>query len=69
MRSVHALGRSHGSVDDPDLVLRASLVPVLALAQRAGLGRLLAEHVRPGGEGGGGAHPTVPCLVAGTVLN
>ena len=32
------------------------LVPVMALAQRAGLGELVAEHVTPGGECGVNAH-------------
>ena len=44
---------------------RAALVPVMALAQRAGLGGLVAEHVRPGGPCGVNAHLKVPCLVAG----
>jgi len=37
--------------DDPNLVSCAGVVPVLALAQRAGLHRLVAEHVHPGGAG------------------
>src|SRR5260370_11806074 len=37
----------------------------MALAGRAGLGDLVAEHVRPGGECGVNAHLKVPCLVAG----
>src|SRR5260221_7415212 len=37
----------------------------MALAQRAGLGDLVAELVRPGGECGVNAHLKVPCLVAG----
>src|ERR1700677_2827247 len=37
----------------------------MALAERAGLGELVAEHVRPGGECGVNAHLKVPCLVAG----
>jgi len=37
----------------------------MALAQRAGLGELAAEHVRPGGECGASAHVKIPCLVAG----
>ena len=44
---------------------RAGLVPVMALAQRAGLARLVADHVRPGGPCGVNAHLKVPCLVAG----
>src|SRR5258707_3006712 len=37
----------------------------MALAQRAGLGQLVAEYVRPGGDCGVNAHLKVPCLVAG----
>jgi hypothetical protein len=43
----------------------AGLVPVMALAERAGLPDLVAEHVRPGGDCGVNAHLKVPCLVAG----
>ncbi|MGB6582941.1 MAG: hypothetical protein WBF34_34010 [Streptosporangiaceae bacterium] len=43
----------------------AGLVPVMALAQRAGLADLIAEHVRPGGECGVNAYLKVGCLVAG----
>jgi hypothetical protein len=37
----------------------------MALAQRAGLGDLVAGHVRPGGQCGVNAAAKVPCLVAG----
>src|SRR5438034_442725 len=37
----------------------------MALAQRAGLGDLIAGLVRPGGDCGVNAHLKVPCLVAG----
>src|ERR1700678_4270415 len=37
----------------------------MALAERAGLGDLVAEHVRPGGECGVNPHLKVACLVAG----
>src|SRR5437773_11103770 len=67
MRLLHVLARTHASFDDPDLVSRAGLVPVMALAQRAGLGGLVAEHVRPGGECGVNAYLKIPCLVAGMV--
>src|SRR5258708_35570292 len=53
------------SFDDPGLVSHAGLVPVMALAQRAGLGELVAEHVTPGGKCGVNAHLKVPCLAAG----
>jgi hypothetical protein len=62
---LHSLARTHASFDDPDLVSHAGLVPVMALAQRAGLASLVAEHVRPGGECGVNPHLKVPCLVAG----
>jgi hypothetical protein len=53
--------------DDPNLVSRAGLVPVMALAQRAGLGDLVAEHVRIGHRCGVNAHLKVPCLAAGMI--
>src|SRR5207342_3847619 len=37
----------------------------MALADRAGLADLAADHVRPGGDCGVNAHLKVPCLVAG----
>ena len=67
MRLLHDLARTHASFDDPNLVSRAGLVPVMALAQRAGLGGLVAEHVRPGGECGVNAYLKIPCLIAGMV--
>ena len=65
MRLLHGLARTHASFDDPNLVSRAGLIPVMALAQRAGLADLVAEHVRPGGDCGVNAHLKIPCLVAG----
>ena len=65
MRLLHGLAKTHASFDDPNLVSRSGLVPVMALAHRAGLGDLVAEHVRPGGECGVNAHLKIPCLVAG----
>ena len=65
MRLLHSLARTHASFDDPNLVSHAGLVPVMALAERAGLPDLIAEHVRPGGECGVNAHLKVACLVAG----
>jgi hypothetical protein len=62
---LHSLAKTHASFDDPNLVSHAGLVPVMALAQRAGLPDLAAEHVRPAGECGVNAHLKVPCLVAG----
>ena len=65
VRLLHGLAKTHASFDDPNLVSHAGLVPVMALAQRAGLADLVAEHVTPGGECGVNAHLKVPCLVAG----
>jgi Transposase DDE domain group 1 len=62
---LHALARISAEFDDPNLVSHAGLVPVMALAGRAGLPDLVAEHVRPGGECGVNAHLKVPALVAG----
>jgi Transposase DDE domain group 1 len=65
VRLLHSLARTRASFDDPNLVSHAGLVPVMALAERAGLGGLIAEHARPGGGCGVNAHLKVPCLVAG----
>ena len=65
MRLLHSLAKTRASFDDPNLVSHAGLVPVMGLAQRAGLGDLVAGHVRPGGACGVNAAVKVPCLVAG----
>jgi hypothetical protein len=62
---LHSLAKTRASFDDPNLVSQAGLVPVMALAQRAGLPGLVAEHVRPVGECGVNPHLKVACLVAG----
>jgi Transposase DDE domain group 1 len=62
---LHELVKIHATFDDPHLVSHAGLVPVMAVAQRAGLADLVAEHVRPGGQCGASAQLKVPCLVAG----
>ena len=67
MRLLHGQAKIHATFDDPNLVSRAGLVPVMALAQRAGLGGLVAEHVRIGHRCGVNAHLKVPCLTAGMV--
>jgi hypothetical protein len=49
---LHGLAKIQATFDDPNLVSRAGLVPVMALAQRAGLGDLAGEWVRiPAGAG------------------
>ena len=65
MRLSHTPARTSALFDDPNLVSHGGLVPVMALAERAGLPELLAEHVRPGGECGVNAPLKVGCLVAG----
>ena len=67
MRLLHELAKIHARFDDPNLVSRAGLVPVMALAQRAGLGDLVGEHVRIGRRCGVNAQVKVPCLVAGMI--
>ena len=62
MRLLHSLAKT---LDDPNLVSHAGLVPVMGLAERTGLAALVAEHVRPGGECGVNPHLKIPCLVAG----
>jgi Transposase DDE domain group 1 len=65
VRLLHSLAKTHASFDDPNLVSHAGVVPVMALAERAGLAGLVAEYVRPGGECGVNAPLKVACLVAG----
>ena len=67
MRLLHELAKISATFDDPHLVSRAGLVPVMALAQRAGLDDLVAEHVRIGRVCGVNAQVKVGCLVAGMI--
>ncbi|HZN76085.1 MAG TPA: IS1380 family transposase [Micromonosporaceae bacterium] len=53
--------------DDPNLVSCAGLVPVMSLAQRCGLGRLVTERLTPPGSGGANPAAKVASLVAGMV--
>ena len=53
--------------DDPNLVSAAGLVPVLALADVAGLARLAGEHLSVPGDKGANAGLKVASLVAGMV--
>jgi hypothetical protein len=62
---LHRLAKIHAAFDDPNLVSRAGLVPVMALAQRAGLADLVAEHVRLSRRCGVNAQVKVPGIVAG----
>jgi hypothetical protein len=53
--------------DDPNLLSAAGLVPVLSLADSAGLSRLAAEHLSVPGDKGANAGLKVASLVAGMV--
>src|SRR4051812_31782968 len=53
--------------DDPNLVSVSGLAPVLALAQRAGLHELVAEHLTVPGSAGANTVVKIPSLVAGMV--
>jgi len=53
--------------DDPNLVSTAGLVPVMALAQRAGLAGLVEAHVSVPGPAGAHAGVKVAAVVAGMV--
>jgi hypothetical protein len=64
VRLLHALAKTRAAFDDPNLVSHAGLVPLAALAERAGL-HALAVHVRPDGDCGANAGLKVACLAAG----
>jgi hypothetical protein len=64
---LHDLSKIHARFDDPNLVSRAGLVPVMALAQRAGLGGLAGEHVRIARPCGVNPQVKVPGIVAGMI--
>ena len=53
--------------DEPNLVSCAGLAPVLQLAERSGLQRLVGEHVHLGKPGGVNPHLKIPSLVAGMI--
>ena len=55
----------HATFDDPHLVSHAGLIPVMALAQRAGLGGPGREHVRIARPCGVNAQVKIGCLAAG----
>src|SRR6478735_2643011 len=67
MRLSHTLARTSVAFDDPNLVSAAGLVPVLALANRAGLRRLADEHLSVPTDKGANAGLKVASLVAGMV--
>src|SRR5690349_6896696 len=65
VRLLHDLTKIHATFDDPNLVSRAGLVPVMALAQRAGLAALAGEHIRIARPCGVNTQVKVPAIVAG----
>src|SRR3712207_3633408 len=67
MRLFHTVGRTSAVFDDPNLVSAAGLVPVLALADRAGLHELAEEHLTVPTDKGANSGLKVCSLVAGMV--
>ena len=67
MRLSHTLGRISTVFDDPNLVASAGLVPVMGLAQEAGLEDLARQHLSVPGDKGANAGLKVASLVAGMV--
>jgi hypothetical protein len=67
MRLSHTFARMSVAFDDPNLVSPAGLVPVLGLAQRAGLADLADAHLSVPTDKGANAGLKVASLVAGMV--
>jgi hypothetical protein len=65
MRLSHDPLKISASFDDPNLVSRAGLVPVMSLAERAGLLALVRRHVQITAKTGVYPQVKVACLVAG----
>src|SRR5215469_17157133 len=65
MQLSHDPLRITATFDDPDLVSRGGLVPVMALAERAGLQALVRLHVTIAAKTGVYPDVKVGCLVAG----
>lgn len=68
MKVSHTPAAVSAAFDDPKLIAHAGLVPVMRLAERCGLARLVAEKVRlTGAKNGAGAGPDakVTSIVAG----
>jgi hypothetical protein len=64
MRVCHSVS---AAFDDPNLVSCSGLVPVVALAKRAGLHRLIREHLQVPGTPGANPVTKVVALVAGMI--
>jgi len=67
MRLSHTLGRTSAVFDDPNLVSSAGLVPMVALAESAGLRELADTHLSVPTDKGANAGLKVASLVAGMV--
>lgn len=67
MRLSHTLGRTSVAFDDPNLVSAGGLVPVLGLAESAGLRDLADEHLTVPTDKGANAGLKVASLVGGMV--
>src|SRR5659263_188602 len=67
MQLSHTHPVSSAVFDDPNLVSSAGLVPVLALARSAGLGRLADQHLSVPTDKGANAGLKLSSLVAGMV--
>jgi hypothetical protein len=67
MQLSHVVSVRGACFDDPHLVSAGGLVPVLGLAERAGLARLAERHVTVPGAAGAAAGAKVASLVAGMV--
>ena len=65
MQLSHTLRATSTLFDDPNLVSDAGLVPVVALAESAGLGDLADEHLSVPTDKGANAGLKVASLVAG----
>jgi hypothetical protein len=65
MRLLHDPLKISACFDDPNLVSRAGLVPVMSLAERAGLCGLVRRHVQVTAKTGVRPDLKVACLVAG----
>jgi hypothetical protein len=61
---LHAIARTRASFDDPNLIAHAGLVPLAALAERAGLHEAAAS-ARPAGDAGANAGLKAACLAIG----
>ena len=64
---MHSGAATSAQFDDPNLVSCAGLVPVMRLAQDAGLSDLVAEHVTVAGPLGANTPFKIGCVVAGMV--